>query len=53
MSENFLDKAKDAAKNVSDTLKKTDNDKAKEVSDKIDSITGEDKKDDKKDKKDK
>ena len=44
MSENFLDKAKDAAKNVSDTLKKTDNDKAKEVSDKIDSVTGEDKK---------
>lgn len=44
MSENFLDKAKDAAKNVSDTLKKTDNDKAKEVSDKIDSVTGEEKK---------
>lgn len=43
MSENFLDKAKDAAKNVSDTLKKTDNDKAKEVSDKIDSVTGEEK----------
>lgn len=40
MAENFFDKAKEAAKNVSDKLKDTDNDKAKQASEQIDKFTG-------------
>lgn len=40
MAENFLDKAKEAAKNVSDKLKDTDNEKAKQASEQIDKFTG-------------
>ncbi|WP_436854039.1 hypothetical protein [Staphylococcus caeli] len=52
MAENFLDKAKEAAKNVSDKLKDTDNEKAKQASEQIDKFTGgsdNDKRDDNKD----
>ncbi|MEB6322928.1 hypothetical protein NGH54_02085 [Staphylococcus xylosus] len=52
MAENFLDKAKETAKTVSDKLKDTDNEKAKQASEQIDKFTGgndNDKKDDKKD----
>ncbi|MDW8542340.1 hypothetical protein ABLV98_01655 [Staphylococcus sp. 50Mo3-1] len=48
----LLDKAKEAAKNVSDKLKDTDNEKAKQASEQIDKFTGgsdNDKKDDKND----
>ncbi|SCT83696.1 Uncharacterised protein [Staphylococcus xylosus] len=54
MAENFLDKAKETAKTVSDKLKDTDNEKAKQASEQIDKFTGgsdNDKKDDKKDEK--
>ncbi|UQW82686.1 hypothetical protein [Staphylococcus edaphicus] len=54
MAENFLNKAKEAAKNVSDKLKDTDNEKAKQASEQIDKFTGgsdNDNKDDKKDEK--
>lgn len=52
----FLNKAKETAKNVSDKLKDTDNEKAKQASEQIDKFTGgsddnnddNDKKDDKK-----
>ena len=40
MAENFLDKAKDAAKNVSDKLKNVDNEKAQQASEQIDKFTG-------------
>ncbi|MBF7018525.1 hypothetical protein ISO99_01270 [Staphylococcus sp. 18_1_E_LY] len=40
MAENFFDKAKEAAKNVSDKLKETDNEKAKQASEQIDKFTG-------------
>lgn len=54
MAGDFLNKAKETAKNVSDKLKDTDNEKAKQASEQIDKFTGgseDDKKDDKKDKK--
>lgn len=57
MAGDFLNKAKETAKNVSDKLKDTDNEKAKQASEQIDKFTGgseddkkNDKKDDKKDK---
>lgn len=40
MAENFLDKAKEAAKTVSDKLKDSDNEKAKQASEQIDKFTG-------------
>ena len=40
MAENFLDKAKETAKTVSDKLKDTDNEKAKQASEQIDKFTG-------------
>ncbi|WP_172793152.1 hypothetical protein [Staphylococcus sp. NAM3COL9] len=40
MAENFLDKAKDVAKTVSDKLKDSDNEKAKQASEQIDKFTG-------------
>lgn len=51
----FLNKAKETAKNVSDKLKDTDNEKAKQASEQIDNFTGgsDDKKDDKDNKDDK
>ena len=45
MAENFLDKAKETAKNVSDKLKDTDNEKAKQASEQIDKFTGGNKED--------
>lgn len=54
MAENFLDKAKETAKTVSETLKGSDNEKAQQASEQIDKFTGgsDDKKDeDKKDEK--
>ena len=36
----FLNKAKETAKNVSDKLKDTDNEKAKQASEQIDNFTG-------------
>ncbi|HLR19782.1 MAG TPA: hypothetical protein VK115_07630 [Staphylococcus sp.] len=40
MAENFLNKAKDTAKNVSDKLKGIDNEKAQQASEQIDKYTG-------------
>ncbi|WP_251520265.1 MULTISPECIES: hypothetical protein [Staphylococcus] len=40
MAENFLDKAKETAKNVSDKLKNSDNEKAQQASEQIDKYTG-------------
>lgn len=40
MAENFLDKAKETAKTVSETLKGSDNEKAQQASEQIDKFTG-------------
>ncbi|MBO1215450.1 hypothetical protein J3T79_03130 [Staphylococcus nepalensis] len=40
MAGDFLNKAKETAKNVSDKLKDTDNEKAKQASEQIDKFTG-------------
>ncbi|MEO2249592.1 hypothetical protein ABGB00_08040 [Staphylococcus saprophyticus] len=40
MAENFFEKAKETAKTVSDKLKDTDNEKAKQASEQIDKFTG-------------
>ncbi|QKQ10216.1 hypothetical protein HSZ52_06005 [Staphylococcus saprophyticus] len=40
MAENFSEKAKETAKTVSDKLKDTDNEKAKQASEQIDKFTG-------------
>ncbi|MDH9161767.1 MULTISPECIES: hypothetical protein [Staphylococcus] len=53
MAENFLNKAKDTAKTVSEKLKGSDNEKAKQASEQIDKFTGgsDEDKNDKKDEK--
>ncbi|MDK9856338.1 hypothetical protein [Staphylococcus equorum] len=40
MAENFLDKAKETAKTVSEKLKGSDNEKAQQASEQIDKFTG-------------
>ncbi|MEB8173408.1 hypothetical protein [Staphylococcus equorum] len=40
MAENFLDKAKETAKAVSEKLKGSDNEKAQQASEQIDKFTG-------------
>ena len=45
MAGDFLNKAKETAKNVSDKLKDTDNEKAKQASEQIDKFTGGNKED--------
>ena len=40
MAENFFEKAKETARTVSDKLKDTDNEKAKQASEQIDKFTG-------------